>query len=106
MRMWLMHRSLLWFAMSAPLLMPIVSQAGIISIDPFVGTNSENFDQTGVDGATQTLDVLGGLATIRNLTSGGALKVERSSSLNGDLVEPRSPPWMLGQLGIAEWTFA
>jgi hypothetical protein len=104
--MLLMRRSLLWIAMSAPLIMPIVSQAGIMTIGPFVGTNSENFDQTGVDGATQALDAFGGLATIRNLTSGGALKVERSSSLNGDLVEPRSPPWMVGQLGIAEWTFA
>jgi hypothetical protein len=81
-------------------------QAGIVSIEPFVGTNSENFDNTGVDGATQSLKVLGGLATIKNLTSGGALKVERSSSLDGDLVLPRSDPWMVGQLGIAEWTFS
>ena len=82
------------------------SRAGIIPIDPFVGTSSEDFDNTGVEGATQTLDVFGGLATIRNLTSGGALKVELSSSLDGDLVVPRSAPWMVGQLGIAEWTFA
>src|SRR5262245_11279002 len=104
--MLLMRRSLLWVAMSTPVIMPIVAQAGIISIGPFVGTNSENFDDTGVDGATQTLNVFDGLASIRNLTSGGALKVERSSSLDGDLVVPRSPPWMVGQLGIAEWTFA
>jgi hypothetical protein len=77
-----------------------------VTIGPFVGTNSENFDNTGVDGATQVLDVFGGLATIRNLTAGGALKVELSSSLDGDLVVPRSAPWMVGQLGIAEWTFA
>jgi hypothetical protein len=83
-----------------------VSLAGIIPIGPFVGTSSEDFDNTGVEGATQTLDVFGGLATIRNLTAGGALKVELSSSLDGDLVVPRSSPWMVGQLGIAEWTFA
>jgi hypothetical protein len=80
--------------------------AGIVTIGPFTGTNSENFDNLGVDGATQTLNVLGGIATIQNLTSGGALKVERSSSLDGDLVVPRSPPWMVGQLGIAQWTFS
>ena len=49
-----------------------VSLAGIIPIGPFVGTSSEDFDNTGVEGATQTLDVFGGLATIRNLTAGGA----------------------------------
>src|SRR6516165_6515382 len=104
--MWIMRRSLLWFAMAAPLSVPVTSQAGLITIAPFVGTDSENFDNTGVDGATQTLSVFGGLATIQNLTSGGALKVERSSSLDGVLQVPRSAPWMVGQLGIAEWTFA
>jgi hypothetical protein len=95
-------RLLPWIA----LLVPNVSLAGVIAIGPFVGTSSEDFDNTGVDGATQTLNVFGGLATIRNLTSNGALKVERSSSLDGDLVVPRSAPWMVGQLGISEWTFA
>jgi hypothetical protein len=93
-------------AMSAVLTSPAISRAGIVTIGPFAGTNSENFDNTSVDGAKQVLDVLGGLATIRNLTSGGALKVERSSSLDGDLVVRRSAPWMVGQLGIAEWTFS
>ena len=73
-----------------------------MAIGPFVGTNSENFDNTGVEGATQTLNVFGGLATIQNLTSGGALKVELSSSLDGVLEVPRSAPWMVGQLGIAD----
>ena len=61
--------------MSAALAVPLSSEAGIMTINPFVGTNSENFDNTGVDGATQVLDAFGGLATIRNLTSG-----ERSRS--------------------------
>jgi hypothetical protein len=105
--MFVRRRSLLLIAMAGALLAPGRSRAGgIVPIGPFVGTNSENFDNTGVDGATQTLDVFGGLATIRNLTSGGALKVERSSSLDGVLELPRSAPWMVGQLGIAEWTFA
>src|SRR5947209_20055484 len=100
------RRSLLWIALSTPLFVPRAAQAGIVPIGPFVGTSSENFDSTGVDGATQTLTVFGGLATIQNLTAGGALKVERSSSLDGDLVVPRSDPWMVGQLGIARWTFS
>ena len=102
-----LRRSLLLIAMSLPLITPIAARAGgIVAIDPFVGTNSENFDNTGVEGATQTLNVFGGLATIQNLTSGGALKVELSSSLDGVQEFPRSPQWMVGQLGIAEWTFA
>jgi hypothetical protein len=100
------RRAFMLIALAAPLSAPIASRAGVVPIAPFAGAHSENFDNTGVDGATQTLSVFGGLATIRNLTSGGALKVERSSSLNGDLVVPRTPPWMVGQLGIAEWTFA
>jgi hypothetical protein len=86
---------------------PLAAQAGgITPIGPFVGSSSEDFEHTGVDGATQTLTVFGGLATIKNLTSGGALKVERSSSLDGLLQVPRSGSWMVGQLGIAEWDFA
>src|SRR5262249_12804885 len=101
-----LRRSLLLIALSTPLIAPVATRAGIMPIGPFVGTSSENFDSPGVDGATQTLTVFGGLATIQNLTSGGALKVERSSSLDGDLVVPRSGTWMVGQLGIAQWTFA
>jgi hypothetical protein len=101
-----MRRLLLLSVMSCSLFVPTMAQGGgIVPIGPFVGTNSENFDHTGVDGATQTLTVFGGLATIQNLTQGGALKVERSSSLDGVLEVPRSPPWMVGQLGIALWTF-
>ena len=103
--MFTMRRLRMWIAISALWFTPVTVRAGIVAIDPFVGTRSENFDNTGVDGATQTINVLGGLATIRNLTAGGALKVERSSSLDGDQVVPRSDPWMLGQLGIAQWTF-
>ncbi len=102
-----LHRSLLLITMSVALIAPIAARAGgIVAIDPFVGTNSENFDNTGVEGATQTLNVFGGLATIQNLTAGGALKVELSSSLDGVQEFPRSTPWMVGQLGIARWTFA
>jgi len=103
----IMRRLLLLSVMSCSLFVPTMAQGGgIVPIGPFVGTNSENFNNTGVEGATQTLTVFGGLATIQNLTAGGALKVEMSSSLDGVLETPRSPPWMVGQLGIAQWTFA
>jgi hypothetical protein len=103
----IMRHVLLYIGISVLVLEPIAAQAGgITPIGPFVGTSSEDFEHTGVDGATQTLTVFGGLATIKNLTSGGALKVERSSSLDGVLELPRSGSWMVGQLGIAEWDFA
>jgi hypothetical protein len=107
MSMLLLRPSFVLTVVSSLLIVPIAAQAGVVvPIGPFVGTNSENFDNTGVDGATQTLTVFGGLATIENLTAGGALKVERSSSLDGVLELPRSAPWMVGQLGIAQWTFS
>jgi hypothetical protein len=102
----ILRRLFVLFALPPVLIATQPLNAGIVPIGPFTGTNSENFDHLGVDGATQTLSVLGGIATIQNLTSGGALKVEMSSSLDGDLVVPRSPPWMVGQLGIARWTFS
>jgi hypothetical protein len=79
--------------------------AAIISLSPFQGTASENFDHLGLTGAQQLITVLGGNATVSNLTSGGALKLEFSSSLNGDQVVPRSSPLMLGQIGISQWVF-
>jgi hypothetical protein len=97
---------LLMIAVSAPVLFaPTASLADIMPIGPFVGSSSENFDNTGVDGATPSLTVFGGFATILNTTAGGSIKVERSSSLGGLLQVPRSPDWMVGQLGIAQWMF-
>ncbi len=82
------------------------SDASTLSkVDPFPGTASEGFDHLGITGAQQKISILGGMATVSNLTHGGALKIERSSSLDGVLVTPRSPPSMLGQLGISEWVF-
>jgi hypothetical protein len=74
-------------------------------IDPFEGALSENFDAF-PQGARQKILILGGFGTVRNLTEGGGLKLEYSSSLDGRLVRPHSPPLMLGQLGISLWEFA
>jgi hypothetical protein len=100
------RRCVLAITLLASLAAPTAARADIIPIGPFTGAVSENFANTGVDGATQTLTVFGGLATIQNTTAGGALKVERSSSLGGNQQVPRSPPWMVGQLGVALWTFS
>lgn len=78
--------------------------AAIVPIPPFTGQFSDTFNSYPL-GARPALNVLQTQATIRNLTDGGSIKIELSSSLNGDLVTPISGR-MLGQLGIAEWTFA
>jgi hypothetical protein len=77
----------------------------ITPIDPFQGDVSENFGDLGISGAQQEIRILQDTATVRNLTTGGALKLELSSSLDGDLVVPHSPPRMMGQIGISEWVF-
>jgi RNA polymerase sigma factor (sigma-70 family) len=81
------------------------SNGAVVGIGPFPGTPSEGFDHLGLAGAQQLVRILGGTATVSNLTHGGALKLERSSSLDGVLVTPRSSPLMLGQLGVSEWVF-
>jgi hypothetical protein len=81
------------------------SRGAIVSVPVFRGTASENFDNLVVAEATQEATILGGRATVTNLTPGGALKFELSSSLDGDLVVPHSPPRMMGQIGISQWVF-
>jgi RNA polymerase sigma factor (sigma-70 family) len=81
------------------------STGGVANIGPFAGTASEGFDHLGLTGAQQMVRVLGGSATVSNLTQGGALKIERYSSLDGVAVTARSAALMLGQLGISEWVF-
>jgi len=83
---------------------PPVSSS-ITGIGQFQGTGSEGFDHLRITGAQQQVRILGGTATVSNLTQGGTLKIERGSSLDGVLVTSRSPPFMLGQLGISEWVF-
>ena len=86
------------------LAMNSTAQADIVAIDPFTGTANDTFDQYNNVMALQTLEVFGELGTISNLTEDGAIKVEWSSSFNGDLVSPISG-MMMGQLGIAQWDF-
>jgi hypothetical protein len=81
------------------------ARGDVVAIEPFQGALSENFDNLSAMGAQQQLTIMDGFGTVTNLTTGGALKLELSSSLNGVLVVPRSPPKMLGQLGISAWEF-
>jgi hypothetical protein len=89
----------------AALSIVVPARGDVIPIAPFAGALSENFDNLSVSGAQQQLSIMGGLGTVSNLTPGGALKLEFSSSLDGVLVVPHSPPKMLGQLGISAWEF-
>ena len=80
------------------------SAATLTPIGPFTGDFSDDFNRFSNVQAVQVLDVFSNHGVIRNLTSGGAIKVEFSSQLNGDLVVPISG-LMMGQLGIARWEF-
>jgi hypothetical protein len=91
------------FLLTALSLSPFVC-GDVVPIDPFNGAYSESFDDFS-QGARQEAIIMGGFGTVRNTTPGGSLKVEYSSSLNGRLVRPYSPPLMMGQLGISRWEF-
>jgi RNA polymerase sigma factor (sigma-70 family) len=85
----------------------VASHSGpITQLGPFQGAASDRFDNPGIDVTQQGLSILGGTATVSNLTRGGALKLVAASSLAGVLVTAHSPPSMLGQLGISEWVFS
>ncbi len=79
--------------------------ADIVEIGEFVGTHSEEYDD--IPGVSfQELPVMDGLATLFNLTDGGAIKIEPNSTFNSDTVLPKSNPKMMGQLGILKWEFS
>ena len=87
-----------------------ISQADFTEIDPFIGDRFESFSAfQGGTGGFQSLDIFQDTVTLFNLTSGGAIKIEFSSTLifNGqsDTVNPRSLPVFMGQLGVLEWHF-
>src|SRR5947209_3211738 len=92
---------LLVLAVAAP------ARGQLVPIGPFTGTyheNAENLGQGGAGGHAQ-LNVFQGFGLVRNTTPGGSIKLEFSSQLGSDLVVPRSPQLMVGQIGISEWTF-
>jgi hypothetical protein len=92
---------LAWFVMTlgAP------ASGAVLAVAPFVGDVSDTFDQYSAVNAVQQLSVFSGAGVIRNLSAGGAIKLEFASQFNGDLVVPISG-MMMGQLGIADWQFA
>ena len=71
---------------------------------PFVGDAADTFNQHNGVMATQSLGVCSGAGVLNNLTSGGAIKVEFSSTFGDDLVSPISD-MMAGQLGVGQWHF-
>ena len=84
--------------------------ADLVSTGPFTGDKSETFSSFGGGaGGYSSLDIFDGDVTITNLTDGGAVKIEFSSTLifqgRSDTVVPRSFPVFMGQIGIMEWTF-
>ncbi len=91
-------------ALALVALLAATATADVVPIDPFVGDHTDTFNRFSSTQAVQTLPVFDDTATLNNLTSGGAIKVELGSSLSGDLVLPRSG-WMAGQLGIGQWLF-
>jgi hypothetical protein len=80
---------------------------GVTSVGPFTGGLSENFDTLGFTfgSAHSQMTIFGGFGTVRKLTE-GSIKYEFDSNLGGDQVNNRSNPAMIGQLAIAEWSFA
>ena len=96
--------ALLPIALPAVLSLAARASATITPISEFAGDQGENFNEFSNVIAVQSLPVFNNTATLNNLTSGGAIKVEFSSSLNGTLVVPRSG-MMGGQLGIGSWAF-
>jgi hypothetical protein len=80
---------------------------GVTSVGPFTGGLSEDFDTLGFPfgSAHSQMTIFGGFGTVRKLTE-GSIKYEFDSNLGGDQVNNRSDPAMIGQLAIAEWSFA
>lgn len=80
------------------------TSAGVLTSGPFSGDYSDDFNRFTSVQAEQVLPVFEQTATVSNLTTDGAIKIEISSTLGGDDVSARTG-WMMGQLGIARWDF-
>ena len=87
-----------------------VVAADITSIGTFTGDVSDHFG--GLAGGPvhpQTVLIFDGHATASNIHPEGALAVLSNSTrgqTNGDTVNARTSPVMLGQIGITQWDFA
>lgn len=93
-----------WTALGLGLVLSASCRADVIAIGPFTGMAADTFNQYNNTMAEQVLPVFGGLGVIRNMTQGGAIKVEWGSQFSGKWVHPRSG-MMMGQLGIGQWEF-
>jgi RNA polymerase sigma factor (sigma-70 family) len=85
---------------------PRTRSGPIAQLRPFRGAASEAFDALGAEVTRQGISILGGMATVSNLTERGALKIVAGSTMGGVPVTARSPSGMLGQIGISEWVFS
>ncbi|MCC6908635.1 MAG: hypothetical protein IT430_11880 [Phycisphaerales bacterium] len=94
----------IWIALCTGLALSGSSRGDVIAIGPFTGMAADTFNQYNNTMAEQVLPVFGGLGVIRNMTQGGAIKVEWGSQFSGKWVYPRSG-MMMGQLGIGQWEF-
>ncbi|MBC8109237.1 MAG: hypothetical protein H7Z14_21805, partial [Anaerolineae bacterium] len=91
-------------AVVCSLLVSGIGHGAVTPIAPFTGEFHDNFDQYTTVLAELNLPVFGGRADIHMLSDGGAIKVETNSNFIGDQVLAVSG-WMVGQLGIVDWTF-
>src|ERR1041385_2317189 len=94
------------FFLSPAKAVPSRTRSGpIAQLGRFQGAASEGFDALGVEVTQQGISILGGMATVSNLTERGALKIVAGSTMGGVAVTAHSPTYMLGQVGISEWVF-
>ena len=80
------------------------ARAVVSTVGPFTGRFNDSFDQYSTNMAVRTLPVFGNGSAITVLGTNNSIKVEFASQLGGDLVVPISD-MMMGQLGVADWTF-
>jgi hypothetical protein len=79
------------------------ARAGVITVGPFQGELSDDFNSY-TQGVRFEQSIMGGAGTV-TVSNPGSLKMEFFSSLGGRALSPHSPPLMFGQIGISKWDF-
>lgn len=90
--------------LASPAFVASPASAIVQPVAQFVGEKTDTFDQFSNVNALLSLPVFGGFGSLNTVSPDGAIKLEFSSSLNGDLVRPISG-MMAGQLDLADWAF-